>query len=189
MTVTIIPERGLAVDREDGIVPKNHDSEPCPVCGHAGAQEWLRGPDRFHGRQENYTLVRCPECSLVWLSHPPEPGKMHLHYTDAYHKLISAAGENSPERWRDRKTALAPQKRLGALLDLGCSSGTFLESMRGESWELYGIEMSAENARIAEERTNARVFVGDILDASFPRESFDVITCFDVSSISMNRGG
>ena len=61
------------------------------------------GPDRFHGRQEKYTLLGCPACSLVWLSHPPNPAEMHLHYTDAYHKLISAAGENSPHRWQDRK--------------------------------------------------------------------------------------
>jgi SAM-dependent methyltransferase len=68
----------------------------------------------------------------------------------------------------------------GALLDLGCSSGSFLEFMRSESWKLYGIEMSAEGARTAEARSGAKVFVGDILDAPFPPASFDLITCFDV---------
>ena len=105
---------------------------------------------------------------------------MHLHYTNAYNRLISAADERSPGRWRDRNAALTPYKQSGALLDLGCSSGSFLEFMRGESWELFGIEMSAESAKRAEAKTGARVFVGDILDAQFPPESFDVITCFDV---------
>ena len=72
---------------------------------------------------------------------------MHLHYTDAYHKLISAGGENSPVRWRERKATLRQYKQSGALLDLGCSSGAFLESLKGEPWKLYGIEMSAEGAR------------------------------------------
>jgi SAM-dependent methyltransferase len=40
--------------------------------------------------------------------------------------------------------------------------------------------MSADNARRAEARSGAHVFVGDIPDAPFPPESFDVITCFDV---------
>jgi len=142
--------------------------------------EWLQGPDRFHGRHEEYTLLRCPACSVVWLSHPPQPAEMNLHYTDAYHKLISAAGETSTVRWKDRKAALTPYKQCGSLLDLGCSSGSFLEFMRSESWKLYGVEMSAEGARTAEERSKAQVFVGDILDAHFPSESFDVITCFDV---------
>jgi SAM-dependent methyltransferase len=105
---------------------------------------------------------------------------MHLHYTDAYHKLISAGGENSPGRWRDRMQTLRQYKRSGTLLDLGCSSGAFLESLKGESWGLYGIEMSAEGANKAGARSGARVFVGDIPDAPFAPESFDVITCFDV---------
>jgi hypothetical protein len=142
MKVKSIPEMNSVVDRPDRVPPGHHDPEPCPVCGQADAQEWLRGPDRFHGRQEKYTLVRCPVCSLVWLSHPPTPAEMHLHYTNAYHKLISASGENSPVRWKDRKAALTPYKQSGALLDLGCSSGSFLEFMKNDSWELYGIEMS-----------------------------------------------
>ncbi len=167
-------------DREDGTSPGSHGLHVCPVCGHMGAQQWLRAPDRLHGRQENYTLARCPACSLVWLSNPPKPSEMHLHYTEAYHKLISAGGENSPHRWRARKAALAPHKRSGALLDMGCSSGAFLESLKGESWQLYGIEMSAEGAKTAEAKSGAHVFVGDVLEAPFPPESFDVITCFDV---------
>jgi len=145
-----------------------------------GAQEWLSGPDRLHGRQEKYALVRCPVCSLVWLSDPPKPSEMHLHYTDAYHKLISAAGDNPYQRWTERKADLAKYKQSGTLLDLGCSSGSFLGFMQSESWKLYGIEMSAEGARTAEERSKAQVFVGDILDAPFPAEFFDAITCFDV---------
>ena len=165
---------------EDVASAKCDGPEPCPICGQAGAQELLRGPDRFHSRQEKYTLARCPTCSLVWLSHPPKPEEMHLHYTDAYHRLISAGGQNSPGRWRARKATLAQYKQSGTLLELGCSSGSFLASMPIELWNLYGIEMSAEGARTAQARSGAQVFAGDILDAPFPRESFDVITCFDV---------
>jgi SAM-dependent methyltransferase len=166
--------------REGGPKSNNQGPDPCPLCGQGGAQEWLQGPDRFHGRREKHTLVRCPACSLVWLSNPPKPAEMYLHYTDAYHKLISAAGRDSLAHWGFRKEAVAQFKQSGALLDLGCSSGSFLEFMQGESWKLYGIEMSAEVARMAEERSKAQVFVGDIVDAPFPREFFDAITCFDV---------
>jgi SAM-dependent methyltransferase len=175
-----IPALDADAGQDKGAGPGSHGPEPCPICGQADAQMWLRAPDRLHGRQERYTLVRCPACSLVWLSHPPKPEEMHLHYTDAYHKLISAAGENSPARWESRKETLAQYKQSGALLDLGCSSGSFLESLPRDSWKLYGIEMSAEGARTAETRTGAQVFVGNILNAPFPPESFDVITCFDV---------
>jgi SAM-dependent methyltransferase len=105
---------------------------------------------------------------------------MHLNYTAAYDRLISASGQNSPNRWRDRQAALTPHKQSGALLDMGCSSGAFLESLKGDRWKLHGIEMSTECAKIAEARSGAQVFVGHILDAPFRPESLDVITCFDV---------
>jgi len=156
------------------------DPKACPVCGQTSAREWLRAPDRFHGRREQYTLLRCPVCSLVWLSDPPRSAEMHEHYTEAYDELISAAGENSPLRWGFRREALAKVKQSGTLLDLGCSSGTFLQSMRSNEWNLFGIEMSEESAKKAQERSGANVFVGNILDAQFAPASFDVITCFDV---------
>jgi 2-polyprenyl-3-methyl-5-hydroxy-6-metoxy-1,4-benzoquinol methylase len=185
MKLASVSEPDCASNFEDVSAPKTQGSKACPVCGYNRTRESLRAPDRFHGRQEKYTLVRCPNCSLVWLNNPPEPSEMHQHYTAAYDKLISASGQNSPHRWRARKAALAPYKQSGALLDIGCSSGAFLESLqgetcRGESWKLHGIEMSAESARIAQARSGAEVFVGDVLDAPFRRESFDVITCFDV---------
>ena len=42
------------------------------------------------------------------------------------------------------------------------------------------LPMSEDCAKTAEARSGARVFVGNILDAPFPPESFDVITWFDV---------
>jgi SAM-dependent methyltransferase len=163
----------------DEIGSLDSNSELCPVCENTGAKLWLRGPDRLHGRRKEYTLVRCPSCSLVWLSNPPRASEMHLHYTEAYHRLISAGGD-SIVRWRFRKKAISLYKQSGTLLDLGCSSGSFLEFMRSESWRLYGIEMSEEAAKTANAKSGAEVFVGNILDAPFPREYFDVITCFDV---------
>jgi SAM-dependent methyltransferase len=154
--------------------------EACPACGETDAREWLQAPDRFHGRQQTYTLAYCQGCSLVWLSHPPRAEEMDPHYSPDYHRLISAAGHNSLDRWVDRKAALEQYKRSGAILDLGCSSGSFLEFIRSDAWKLFGVEMSADGAKTAEGRSGAKVFVGDILDAPFPPESFDVITCFDV---------
>jgi len=155
--------------------------ETCPVCFATGAQVWLSAPDRFHGRRSIYTLLRCPACSLVWLTDPPAPEAMGEHYTDAYHTLIAAAGDASPQmRWGFRKRAISRYKTSGALLDLGCSSGAFLQFMGSQDWKLFGIEMSEEGAAAAAARCGATVFAGNILDARFDAESFDVVTCFDV---------
>jgi 2-polyprenyl-3-methyl-5-hydroxy-6-metoxy-1,4-benzoquinol methylase len=154
--------------------------DECPVCKSCGAVEYLSAPDRLHGRRKLYTLMRCRVCLIIWLSRPPRWEEMGEHYTDAYHQKISSAGDNAAQRWRARKEDLLQYKHAGDLLDLGCSSGSFLEYMGRDSWRLYGVEMSAETAKKAEARCGAEVYVGNITDAPFAPESFDAITCFDV---------
>lgn len=80
----------------------------------------------------------------------------------------------------DRKQAFTQYKKNGAILDLGCSSGSFLRALGSKDWDLHGIEMSVESAKRAQADSGAKVFVGDILDALFQPDSFDVITCFHV---------
>ena len=153
--------------------------DACPVCGDNRTEHWLRSRDHLHGRRREYELRRCRACNLVWLAQPPAPNEMHEHYTAAYHKLISGAGDD-PSRWNRRRADLLQFKQSGSLLDLGCSSGSFLASMRGDAWSLHGVEMSANEAAAAEARTGGKIFVGSVLDAPFQPESFDAITCFDV---------
>jgi SAM-dependent methyltransferase len=151
----------------------------CPVCGEAGQIGFLQAPDRFHGKKEMYSLVRCGTCSLVWLENPPTPETMAKHYGDDYDTAISVVGQrNLEEHWSDPRKSLLFHKTEGTLLDLGCSSGGFLASMKSPSWKLYGIEMSQPMAERARASTGAEIFVGDVLDAHFTDATFDAITCF-----------
>jgi SAM-dependent methyltransferase len=152
----------------------------CPGCGGSTQKRFLQSPDRFHGRTELYTLLQCPNCSLVWLDSPPPPEEMGQHYGADYDRAISSTGEATVGRWRDRIETLSRFKNGGRILDLGCSSGSFLSALPRDRWELYGIEMSREVALRAKARCGAEVFVGDILDAPFPAEHFDAITCIHV---------
>jgi SAM-dependent methyltransferase len=105
---------------------------------------------------------------------------MDQHYGTAYDRAIAGGGEGANHWQGRRETLLRYRPGGGAILDLGCGSGGFLASLKGPSWKLFGIEMSGVAARRAEARCGAQVFVGDILDATFPPASFDAITCFHV---------
>lgn len=153
---------------------------PCPGCQNEKLIDFMKVPDRFHGRTKLYQLVQCVKCSLVWLADPPMPEEMSQHYSKEYDKSIAAAGDSAPERARNRKNTLTQYKKGGSILDLGCSSGSFLKALQSKEWELYGIDMSQESAKRAREECGAEVFVGDILDGPFQPSSFDVITCFHV---------
>ena len=152
----------------------------CPGCRSEDVVDFMKVPDRFHGRSTLFQLVQCKKCSLVWIADPPKAEEMSFHYSREYDLSIAAAGDSAPERARNRKKTLIQYRKGGAILDLGCSAGSFLKSLPSEEWQLHGIDMSQEAAKRAKEECGAEVFVGDILDAQFPPNSFDVITCFHV---------
>jgi len=160
---------------------ENATAITCPLCGGVSTFHFLNAPDRFHGREEEYNLRRCSTCSYVWLASPPKPEEMWRHYTEDYHRDIMAAGEGlATARWQRQRDFVSRTKNSGVILDIGCSSGGFLSTLKNGSWKLYGIEMEPSTAERARAGTGAEVFVGDVLDAPFPAEQFDVITCFDV---------
>jgi SAM-dependent methyltransferase len=106
---------------------------------------------------------------------------MSRHYDQDYHRSIAQGGETNPvERWQWAQQLIERHCQGGSILDIGCSSGAFLKTMQGPRWKLYGIDMEASTAERAQAATGAEVFVGDAMDAPFPRESFDVITSFDL---------
>jgi 2-polyprenyl-3-methyl-5-hydroxy-6-metoxy-1,4-benzoquinol methylase len=157
------------------------DCQKCPVCGSVRIFDFVSAPDRFHLRQELYHLRRCSSCSCAWLACPPKSEEMPFHYGEDYHKAIVVGGERSAvRRWQRHRELISRHKQGGALLDIGCSSGGFLGTMKSESWTLYGIEMEASTAAKARLIAGAEVFVGDAMNAPFRPESFDVVTCFDV---------
>jgi 2-polyprenyl-3-methyl-5-hydroxy-6-metoxy-1,4-benzoquinol methylase len=153
----------------------------CPLCGSGEVSDFLLAPDRFHMRPELYDLTRCSSCSCVWLASPPTPQEMSRHYDEDYHEAITKAGEGDAEiRWKGSRELIARHKIGGSILDIGCSSGGFLSTMKSPAWKLYGIEMESSTAERARKNTGAEVFTGDAMDALFAPESFDVVTTFDV---------
>jgi 2-polyprenyl-3-methyl-5-hydroxy-6-metoxy-1,4-benzoquinol methylase len=174
----------MVIDTETLVNSTGESGQPpvtCPICGSGRLADLLIAPDRFHLRKEKYRLVRCQSCSGVWQDNPPSPAEMGQHYTEDYHNAIVAAGEGAAsDRWKDQVKTISRYKSGGALLDMGCSSGGFLSTMKGTAWDLYGTEMEESTAERARTSTGAKVFVGDAVEAPFLPSSFDVITCFDV---------
>jgi SAM-dependent methyltransferase len=130
-------------------------------------------------RTDTYELMECRQCSFVWLNNMPAPDEMAYHYGADYHRAVTASGETKVlKRWKPTRDKVLKMGRGDTLLDVGCSSGGFLRTLRNGPWKLYGLEISPDEARRAQETSGAAVFVGTVLDAPFGPESFDVITAF-----------
>ena len=173
-----------AISRADPVIDAERtlrvkSQKACPICVSDELKFRLQAPDRFHMREKEYRLLECQRCSLVFLDDMPAPEEMSYHYGADYHRAVTISGEvKLLKRWGPTREKVLKLAQAGALLDVGCSSGGFLRTLQSGSWKLYGLEISPDEARKAKVASGAEVFVGTVLDAQFPPQSFDVITAF-----------
>lgn len=163
------------------------ESVRCALCGDDDAELLFVGHDRLHGAPGEFNVVRCRACSLVYLDPRPTWDEMRKFYPEDYaphsfkrtfsplQRLIRRGGFR-------RKRQLVQRRKLGgALLDVGCATGGFLQTMSQDgNWRLFGVEPDAEAACRAAEIKGAQVFHGRWEDAEYPPGSFDVVTMWHV---------
>ncbi|MCM3875699.1 MAG: class I SAM-dependent methyltransferase [Thermoanaerobaculia bacterium] len=68
----------------------------------------------------------------------------------------------------------------GRVLDIGCGRGITLSQLKEDGWEISGVEISETAATHARSLLGETIFVGDILAAPWPADSFDVINIWHV---------
>jgi len=150
----------------------------CNLCGAA--------PGREIFVKNGFSLLRCPDCTLVYVGNPPSGDDLKRLYSfDAgYHTGLP--DEASPEAAVHRRAAreyyraLSRFRSRGRILDVGCASGFFLRVAREEGWETCGLEMSPDTARVARERFGLDVVTGTLEETTFQPNSFDAVTLWDV---------
>ena len=160
--------------------------------------------DLLTGLPGSFSICRCEKCGLVFQSPRPKERYIHLFYPDdlgyftAQSKgmpllekieqtvLTNYYGYPGKKSIFDKiatyafyayiyKSRSIPNYRKnGALLEIGCSNGTKLESLKKLGWKTTGIELNKKAAKTAIEK-GLDVWIGSIHDFDFPKESFDVI--------------
>lgn len=154
----------------------------CPLC---------RANDATPALTKNgYTIVRCSACGLLYVHPIPTDAELAAHYQQ--HSYFEGDTDQGYSNYTEMEKALLPHfsrrlryltERLGGpgrLLDFGCASGCFLALAQQAGWQVTGVELSQEMARIAAERVSAgggRVLT--TLDALGDAE-FDVVTLWEV---------
>ena len=138
-------------------------------------------------KRDGYELYKCPQCDLEWweprkmLPHLYEdeilPGYGWLHQEENFSLL-----ENHKEFLRN-----FPLKN-GKLLDVGCSSGSFLWHAEKNGFEVYGIDFDAKAVHLAREKGLSNVHsmsLDKFVELSEHKKiKYDVVTFFDVLETS-----
>ena len=149
------------------------------ACNLCGAQD-----ARLICMDQGYRICRCARCSLIYVT--PQP--VLSGATDvSFHADSEVASDAA---FRQEKSAvyaqgvaelnrLQPQR--GAVLDIGCGFGLFLDQARDEGWEPYGIDVS--DVAVAHARTQlglSNVHRADLAESQFSPGFFQAATLWNV---------
>ncbi len=128
-------------------------------------------------------VVSCQDCGFLFKSLRPPQGYFAEHYACLDESYVERVAEELPGFREDYSVARNIVRRAfpkgGSVLDVGCASGFFLESLGG-NWERHGLELFEAAAKRARARGVVSVRKCDIVSAKFASESFDVVCSFDV---------
>ncbi len=163
----------------------------CALCNSTDARQVFDVPDRLFNRPEvRAILVRCQRCGLVYQNPRPTLAEMAQHYLPEYELYTPQPGasELAPALrlayaygMRKRRQFITRHQTAGHLLDVGCATGVFLDSMRASGgWAVQGVEISPEAAQIARDQYHLDVRTGTLEEAAFGSATFDVVTLWDV---------
>ena len=173
---------------------------PCKPCAVCGAARVSVISDRSDGRDPspNLTdsslvgssrrsvgsvrLAQCKVCGLAWQDVMPAPDILRRCYTelqDPYY-VAEESGRRRALRGCLRLLSRQPGHRTGRMLDVGCSTGLFLELAQAAGWSVYGIEPSSWLADQARARLGDCISSMTFEDTPLVEGSFDAVTFWDV---------
>src|SRR6266478_6998824 len=178
--------------------PTNQDTDRfeivkvCPVCGSCRLQRKFnvrhviddpQSPCALELGFAGASVVACRECSFLFKLQQPNAADLHEHYAESGEDYLVSLAEGHSGIREDfrvaRRLLTEAFHKGGTILDIGCASGFFLESLGG-NWERFGIELFHLAAERARKRPGLSITECDLGAAEFPAQSCDVICSFDV---------
>ena len=162
----------------------------CNYCGSSNYTRLYHIPDLLlDPKSELFSMVRCNQCGLLYQNPRPTQEEIERYYAQDYEPFYQEKTEN----WIMKKVGrYGVYKRCrtinslrginsGRLLDIGCSTGLFLNVLQQSGkWEVMGVEPSEYAVKVAWERYQLEVFNGTLQQANYPTGFFDVVTLWDV---------
>ncbi len=125
-------------------------------------------------------ILKCVTCGLVFVP----PGENSQSVIKQYKEMVDE--RYVEEEQGRRKTAGMVLKKLQkyqkkgrSMLDVGCSTGFFLDEAKKRGWQVQGVELSLWAAGIAREKFGIEVINSTLKQANLPDNSYDIIVLHD----------
>lgn len=159
----------------------------CPVCSAANLKNHRVVKD-YSISQESFNIMICENCNFQFTNPRPNAKEIGRFYQSE--EYISHSDKaNSPVNFVykfARKYALSTKKNLindvakqtkGRILDYGCGTGHFLQTMDADGWKTYGIEPNEKAREIAKTKSKVKQTLEEL---DLKNKKFDVISLWHV---------
>jgi SAM-dependent methyltransferase len=154
----------------------------CVLCESDQLKNIYKTRDRHYGIKGEFTIDKCESCGLVFLN--PMPTEKHLTslypktyyaYQDFYEKKPSFIAAFYKKYLVNIRTKDPKFDTPGRILDLGCGSGLFLYKMKQEGWEVYGVEVNENAAKLGNDLEQLNIHIGDLMSSNYQSDFFDYV--------------
>ena len=166
----------------------------CNLCGVDDTRTLFQKRDKFRITDEEFSVVECQRCGLLYVNPRPTPEEMGKFYLETYSWKETFEADSFPIRWirnlekgyryhllKDEasKVLRATGRKGGKVLDIGCGTGDRLDVWKRIGFEPYGVETSS-SADYARGHLKLNVAKGDLFSARFPDQCFDLVMLYNV---------
>jgi SAM-dependent methyltransferase len=163
----------------------------CNLCNGRGVDGLFNIPDLMLDNVENVaSFVKCRNCGLVYQNPRPAIDQMGFYYPREYtpfnfQQELSRGSQIQRSiiqyGFDRRRRIVLHYKKTGKLLDVGCATGEFLNSMsKSGRWQLLGIEIDQAAADIARRNYQLEILNGTVFSETLPSNYYDVVTLWEV---------
>lgn len=142
----------------------------CAACGSSDA--------RSLGIKNDLEILSCRRCASVYTPYSPWYSS-EFYYEKYYWDQNLAPPPSVQARVEEIVGQFAPHRETNRLLDIGCGAGSLLLAAQKNGWDAQGLDVSPNAIKHVRE-LGFNVFHGELRDAHFPSEHFDVITAVEL---------
>jgi len=157
-----------------------------PICNlcHSNKQKILWKDITYWEYKGIFSIVKCLDCDLVFLSPRPKITEISTYYEqENYFGRNICDDDIKYDDKKEREFAygriykiIFSIKNSGSILDIGAGTGLFLSKFKDEKWDVKGVELMRDAVRYSKDRYAIKLSFGDFFSAKFRENSFDVIT-------------
>ena len=166
----------------------------CNLCGLDETQVLFRKKDKFGISQDEFHVVECQRCGLLYVNPRPTIEEMGRFYPETYSWKETLEADSFLTRLvrglekgyryhllknEASKVLKFTGRNAGRVLDIGCGTGDRLDVWRSKGFEAYGVETSP-SADYARDHLKLNVVRGDLFSAHFPDQFFDLVMLYNV---------